>query len=302
MGMQINRLLELVYILLHRKSVPVNELADKLSVSRRTIYRDIEALSMAGIPIYTGKGKEGGVSLLPDSVLTKSILTEHEQNEILTALHGLSNINVSESDNVLKKLSSIFNKTATNWLQVDFSDWGKSIDYFYYLKTAILERRIVEFDYYDSKGNKSFRHVEPVQLWFKSKSWYLKGFCLAKQSIRVYKLTRIKHLVVTDSYFPERVLPDVQDSLATDDKQAENKVVIKLRIDSEMKYRLVEDFEEDEIAEQPDGSYIITVPWKDGGWVQGFVLSYGEYIEVLEPEHFRDDIKNKVKKIYKKYY
>jgi len=298
--MQINRLLELVFILLHRKNVPARELAELLGVSRRTIYRDIEALSIAGIPIYTEKGKSGGVSLLSSSVLTKSILSEQDQNEVLTALHGLSNMHISEADQVLKRLSTIFNKTVTNWLHVDFSDWGRANDYFYDFKSAILERRITKFDYYDSKGDKTFRCVEPIQLWFKSKSWYLKGFCLTRESMRVYKLTRVKNLVVTDNHFLERVLSDTNDTFTDDDTR--NEAVIKLRIEQEMKCRFIEDFEEDEIDEQPNGGCIITLPWREGDWVHGFVLSYAEHVEVLEPEHFREAIKNRVKKIYKKYF
>ncbi|MCL2593878.1 MAG: WYL domain-containing protein, partial [Defluviitaleaceae bacterium] len=85
-------------------------------------------------------------------------------------------MNISEADQVLKKLSTIFNKTATNWLAVDFSDWSGANDYFNDFKAAILERRIAEFDYYNSYGDKTTRRIEPIQLWFKSKSWYLKGF------------------------------------------------------------------------------------------------------------------------------
>ncbi|MCL1862373.1 MAG: HTH domain-containing protein [Defluviitaleaceae bacterium] len=156
MNMQIVRLLEIVYILLHRKIVPARVLAEQLGVSRRTIYRDIETLGMAGIPIYTEKGKGGGVSLLPNSVLNKSVLSEQEQNEILDALHGLSKMNVSETDKVLKKLSMMFNKTATKWLAVDFSDWSNANDYFNQFKTAILEKYVAEFDYYNKLQPKDF--------------------------------------------------------------------------------------------------------------------------------------------------
>jgi len=301
--MQINRLLELVYILLHRKSVSASELAEQFGVSPRTIYRDVETLSIAGIPVYTKKGRSGGIALLPNFVLVKSILSEQEQSEILNALHGLSNMNISDSNHVLKRLSAIFDKTATDWLKVDFSDWGKAKDYFYAFKAAILERRISEFEYYDSQGNKTFRCVEPIQLWFKSKSWYLKGFCLTRQDIRVYKLTRIKNLLVTDKHFSERALPGIQDNASPNDDEAKNESLIKFRIEPEMKHRLIEDFFENEIEEEPEkGSYVVTLPWKEGDWVHGFVLSYGEYIEVLEPEHLREAIKNKVKKIFEKYF
>jgi len=294
--MQISRLLELIYILLHRKVVPARELAEQLGVSRRTIYRDIDTLSLAGIPIYTEKGKGGGVTLLPDSVLNKSILSEQEQNEILTALHGLSNMKVAEANQVLQKLSTIFNKTATNWLQVDFSDWSGANDYFNDFKTAILERRIAAFDYYNSYGDKTFRRIEPTQLWFKSKSWYLKGFCLTKQDMRVYKLSRVKNLTVTDTHFLQRECVESQDN--PESRNTQKEIRIQLRIMPEMKFRLFDDFDENQIEEQPDGSFILTVSWEEDNWVHGFILSYGEYAEVLAPEHLRKTIKDKAKKIF----
>ena len=284
--------------MLHRKRVPAKELAEQLGVSRRTIYRDIDALSIAGIPVYTEKGKGGGISLLPDSVLNKSIFSEREQNEILTALHGLSNMKVSEADQVLQKLSRVFDKTATNWLKVDFSDWSEANDYFDDFKIAILEKRVTEFDYYNSFGDKTFRRVEPLQLWFKSKSWYLKGFCLAKQDMRVYKLLRIKNLIVTNNHFSERVLPEADN---TSDTKQQNESIIKFRVCPEAKYRIFDDFDESHIKEQPDGSLIITVTWAEDSWVHGYLLSYGEYAEVLEPESLRNTIKDKAKKISAKY-
>ena len=299
--MQINRLLETIYILLHRKSVSAGELAEQLGVSRRTIYRDLDTLSLAGIPVYTEKGKGGGIRLLSESVLSKAILSEGEQNEILTALYGLSNLKASEADRALQKLSTIFNKTATNWLEVDFSDWSYANDYFNDFKTAIVERRVAVFDYYNSYGEKTHRRVEPLQLWFKSKAWYLKGFCLAKQAMRVYKLSRVKNLVVTEAHFVERDVSDTEENLSVNTDQVQETVKIKLRIAPEMRYRVFDDFSEEEIENQPDGSSVVTLPWSEDNWVYGFVLSFGEYAEVLEPERLRAMIKEKGQKIVARY-
>ena len=71
--MQINRLFEIIYILLDKKTVTANELAKKFEVSSRTIYRDVEILSGAGIPIYTTKGKGGGISILDILYLTSRL-------------------------------------------------------------------------------------------------------------------------------------------------------------------------------------------------------------------------------------
>jgi len=297
--MQINRLFEIIYILLHKKSVPARELAEQFGVSTRTIYRDIDTLSSAGIPVYTEKGKGGGISLLPGFVLNKSILSEQEQNEILSALHSLSNIKTGDTDKVLNKLSSIFNKTAVNWLKVDFSGWSYENDFFNDFKIAITERRIAEFDYYNSYGEKTFRRVEPIQLWFKSKAWYLKGFCLIKQDVRLYKMSRIKNLAVTDEHFSERNLFDAPDN--PDNCREQQNVLIKLRIEPEMAYRVFDDFYESMVEKQPDGSFIATAMWVENNWLYDFLLSFGENAEVLEPEHIRKIIKDKAQKISERY-
>lgn len=300
--MQINRLFEIVYILLHKKKVSATELAVQLGVSRRTICRDIDTLSIAGIPVYTEKGKNGGISLLPDFVLDKAILSEQEQNEILTALHGLAHVKTGATADILNRLTSIFNKPAINWLEVDFSDWDYSNN-FENFKSAILESRVVAFDYYNSFSEKTFRRVEPMQLLFKHKSWYLKAFCLIKHGMRLYKLTRVNNLVVTDENFP------VRDLLATEsdnDSQTVHReridIKIKLRIAPEMTYRVFDDFDEKMIEKQPDGSFIVTRTYPEDNWVYGYVLSFGEYVQVLEPFHLREIITTKIEKMSENYF
>ena len=298
--MQINRLFEIIYILLHKKRVSARELAGQFGVSTRTIYRDIDTLSLAGIPVYTEKGKGGGISLLPDFVLNKSILSEQEQNEILAALHGLQSARPSEASQVLGKLSAVFNKTAANWLEVDFSDWSWANTSFDDFKAAILGRRIAEFDYFNRYGEKTFRRIEPVQLWFKSRAWYVRGFCLTKQDMRLYKLSRVKNLVVTDKHFAERDLLDAPDASAENDGWKQP-ATIKLRIAPEMAYRAYDEFDEAMMEKQADGSFVVSITWTEDNWTYGFILSFGEYIEVLEPAHMREIIKDKAQKISEKY-
>ena len=299
-----NRLFEIVYILLQKKSVTSKELAERFNVSKRTIYRDVDTLSLAGIPVYTEQGKGGGISLLPDYVLNKSILSEQEQTEILSALQGLSNVTTAETNLVLQKLSAIFNKTAANWLEVDFSSWGFANGKFFSdFKTAILEHRIVEFNYFSSYGEKTHRRIEPVQLWFKSRTWYVKGFCLARLDIRLFKLTRVKDLTVTDEHFPERDLSAIRPS-PVPDGHLKRDVTLKLKIEAiepKMAYRVLDEFDEDMAEKQPDGSFIATVTFQEDEWLYGWILSFGDYIEVLEPEYIREIVKNKTLKTAKKY-
>ena len=298
--MQTTRLFEIIYILLHRKQVSAGELADQLGVSTRTIYRDIDTLSLAGIPVFSQKGKGGGIRLMPDFVLNKSMLSEQEQNEILSALHGLATIRTDDTRQVLEKLSATFNKTARNWLEVDFSEWHYENDFFNELKVAILERRIAQFDYYNSAGEKTARRVEPIQLWFKSTSWYLKAFCLTKQDMRIYKLSRIKDLVVGDERFSERDLLLLLDDSAREEEMPEM-ITLKLRIGREMAYRVYDDFLEREIEKQADGSFLITGTTPETQGLIPFLLPYGRYLEVLEPAQLRARIKAEAEQMLKKH-
>jgi len=297
--MQMNRLFQIIYILLDKDNVTAKALAERFDVSQRTIYRDIDALSLAGIPVYTERGKGGGISLLPDFVLNKSILSAQEQNEILSALQGLTAIKTMESDRVLQKLSTIFNKSAVPWLEVDFTNWSLAREsIFHDFKLAILEHRIVRFDYYSTFGEKTCRSVEPIQLWFKSRSWYIKAYCLTRQDIRIFKLARVRNLTITDAHFDERDLLAILPNDGHASRQKPDTTLV-LKIAPEMAYRVYDDFECG--ALQEDGSYIVSVTWPEDEWVYGMILSFGEYAEVLEPEHIKKIIKKKSQKILEKY-
>jgi len=297
--MQANRLFEIIYMLLNKNIVPAREIAEHFGVSTRTIYRDLDVLSLAGVPVYAEKGKGGGIGLLPDFVLNKSILSEQEQNEILTALQGLSAVKTAETGRVLQKLSAVFNKSAIPWLDVDYNGWSFSKENaFHDFKMAILERRVARFDYYGTFGDKTSRRIEPIQLWFKFKAWYIKGYCLDRQDIRLFKLTRVRNLTITDEHFPARDLLSPAIGQTQDERQKPD-ITIKLKIAPEMTYRVYDDFES--ARQQADGSHIVSATWPEGDWLYGFILSFGEYAEVLEPESLKNIIKHKASGISKKY-
>jgi len=298
MILQASRLFEIIYLLLNKDRVTAKELAERFGVSTRTIYRDVDAISLAGIPVYTEKGKGGGISLLPDFVLNKSILSEHEQSEILASLQGLTQIQSADADNVLQKLSTVFNKTAAKWLEVDFTDWSfEQQDFWSSFKTAILQKLVVEFDYYSSYSEKTRRRVEPLQLWFKSRNWYLKAYDLAKCDIRLFRLSRIRNMDTTDEVFTERNLL-TENVISSPPSSKRPDVTLKLRIKPEMAHRVLDEFASVVEDQEADGSYIVSFCWPEDNWVYGTILSFGEYIEVLEPEHIRDIIREKARNIY----
>lgn len=296
--MQSNRLFEILYILLNKKRVTAKELAERFEVSTRTIYRDVDAISLTGVPIYTEKGKGGGISLMPDFMMNKTVLNDNEQQEILASLQGLSQLNMTQTATTIEKLSATFNKTTTDWLEVDFSEWeSDNKQLFAVLKTAILQGHIIEFDYLTPDGTVLRRQVEPMKLWFKSKAWYLKAFCLLRQSARIFKLTRMRNLTLTDMNFSGRVIQPDPDLVNPD--LLKPMINFKFKLEPAVAYRIFDDFGGGEL--QGDGSYIVNVSWPEDDWLYGLILSYGEHIEIIEPAHARALIREKIEKVYKKY-
>ncbi|MBU5676108.1 YafY family transcriptional regulator [Alkaliphilus sp. MSJ-5] len=299
--MQMNRLFEIIYILLGKKRITAKELSEHFEVSQRTIYRDIETLSAAGIPIYTNKGKGGGISLLDNFVLNKSILSEQEQNEILMSLQTLNAVQFPDIEPVLHKLSTLFKKQSMNWIDVDFSHWGSDENErqkFNLLKTAIQNGNVLIFDYFSSYGEKTKRTIEPIRLIFKEQSWYIYGFCRSKNDFRLFKITRIKNLSQLNETFrresPNNIYNGFQDH--------NNKIVeLVLKIEGKMAYRIYDEFNPEYILKNLDGSFTVTAIFPEGEWIYSYVLSYGDFAEVLEPKHVRDTIKRRLENGLKKY-
>ena len=294
-----NRLFEIVYILLQKKKVTAKELADRFEVSTRTIYRDIETLSMANIPIYASKGKDGGIGILDEYVLNRTILSEEEQNQILFALQSIKKVVGQEEEAVLSKLSTLFNKKVEDWIKIDFSNWDRDSekeDRFNKIKTAILNRKQIEFVYYNSNGEESKRIVEPLRIWFKDKSWYLISYCKLKEDYRIFKIARIKEIKILEEHF-ERELPKEK----KEEKYKLKNILLELEINKEMAYRVYDEFESEEISKNKKGDFIIKVEYPEGEWVYGFILSFGEYIKVLSPDKVKRIVKTKLEKTLKNY-
>ncbi|MEQ8176303.1 MAG: YafY family protein [Syntrophomonadaceae bacterium] len=300
--MQINRLFEMVYILLNKKTATAKQLADHFEVSTRTIYRDIETLSAAGIPIYTSKGKGGGIGLLGDFVLNKSVLSAREQNEILISLQSMQALTFPDIEPVLNKMSLLFNKAQTSWIEVDFSRWGSESaerNKFSLLKNAIINKQVISFDYFSSYGEKTSRPVEPLKLVFKSQGWYLYGFCRLKEKPRIFKISRIKNLLVGKETFARETPAETNELNTLPPPMI--MVDITLKIDARMAYRVYDEFPEKDIRLSQDGSFLIEIALPEDEWICGYILSFGPYAQVLEPVHLRDKIAQRLRETSKHY-
>ncbi len=293
------RLFEIVYLLLLKKKLTAKELAERFEVSQRTIYRDIEALCQAGIPVTTDRGLGGGIALMDTFVLDSAVLSGRERNEIISALQGLRSVKDPDAGRVLDKLSAIFGIGKQDWINVDFTGWGmEQKDRFSCIKRAVINKLVIEFGYYSSYGEFTQRAAEPLQLWFKDRAWYLVAFCRAKKDVRLFKLSRMRDVRVKDEAFERRMPLGFKASL---EPPGAGLLTMKLKIDASQAYRVYDEFEGEGIEKFPDGGFIVTVTYPAGEWVIGYILSFGCHAEVLSPAELRDEIKVRLKKTLELY-
>ena len=297
--MQIDRLIQIIFLLLRHENITAKQLAQELGVSTRTIYRDINTLSIAGIPITSQKGYGGGLSLLEGFALDKSYFTQEEQSNIIQALQILKSSHYPDADRTLNKVAGLFSHTLqSDWLEIDFSYWGspeKERRNMTALERAVINKYVIKFTYYNSELTITEQTVEPLKLLFKSHSWYLIAFSRRREEIRTYKLSRIRNLQITDQLF-DRTLP-ADFSLTPAYQEEYNIPLFKLRFSEKIAYKVYDEFQEEYIKKLEDGTLEVTFRYQLSDWTFLYLLSFGEYVEIIEPVEARMLLKEKAQKI-----
>jgi predicted DNA-binding transcriptional regulator YafY len=298
--MEQSRLFKIVYHLLEKGKSTAPELAEKFEVSIRTIYQDLDTISAAGIPIYATQGKGGGIFIMQDFVLNKSLLSEQEKEQILMALQGISATEHNQTDELLMKLSGLFQSKVTNWIEVDFSEWYKNTpnyDVFNLIKNAIFNQYTITFSYFAREGNYSNRTVEPIKLIFKNKDWYLYGFCLLRNDFRFFKLTRIKDLEISSDTFIREVKSSHEIETVIKNK---NFIHAKLKFSPKVAFRVYDEFT-DNVSKDNQGNLYVNIDLPDNETLFSYILSFGDNVEILEPDYLRHSMKEKLALMLEKY-
>lgn len=294
----VDRLFQIVYMLMEKPQMTAKELAEVFEVSERTIYRDVDKLTLAGIPIYTNQGKNGGISILPDYVLNKTVLTKDEKDRILESLNALSEVTFSKDREMMSKLHAFLGEQHQDWIEIAFSSWGNSEEeasVFAKIKDAILEHRFMEIMYSGNQGASTERKIKPLKLCFKDQAWYLYAYCCLREDYRFFKLKRISKLTVLDAHFePEkvgRVLPQSSRDYAQNIKT----VRVTLEISPDMAFRAYEELDNLSVTEH--GTLVCTMDVTDENWLVSYILSYGSHIRVLEPPEIKEKVMQEIEKM-----
>ncbi|MYV17811.1 helix-turn-helix transcriptional regulator [Furfurilactobacillus milii] len=301
--MKSNRLFQMIYLLMNHNKVDAPSLAEQLDVSVRTVYRYVDDLSAAGVPIYVLQGRNGGIALLPEYKIDNTIVNKQEQTNILAALNGLKNLGVDNNETV-EKLSALFHQQPVAWITIDPSTWSDSRNQkstLAKLRDAIIHSRLITFNYLSAKNEYLPREVFPYQVIFKDKAWYLRGYSVERRADRLFKLSRIDHLRVTNKQsLAEGKQPWLTDHSAQQSSAA-NQIDIQLHADAVLKYRLFEAFPTNQIVQQSNGDYLINTKMNDDDWLITYLLSFGSHLTVVQPSSLRQRMKDEIQKCLNHY-
>lgn len=298
--MKLHRLIEIIILLMNRHTVTAADLAERFKVSTRTVYRDIEVLSASGVPIFTSQGVGGGISIMEDYSINRTLLSDNDKDSILIALQTLQSTKYPETESVVEKLGSIFKGNTGDWIKIDFSPWGadpNSNNRFSDIKTAILQTKIIEIEYINSHNIRSMRTIEPMQLEFKYQAWYLYGYCMLRKDYRTFRISRIKKVKITDKMFDRNQIHITENTQNEIIHRESPYVHLKLQFTKEALFRLYDDYDVDIIKENGDGTYGIEVNYPDDDWLIGYLLSFGSYVKVLEPDRIKNILNEKILKM-----
>ena len=300
---KMERLISIVMILLQKNIVSTTEFSQLFNVSKRTILRDMETLGYANIPIYAINGVHGGYGIMDEYKLDKRLLSSKDLENILTALGGLGQILFSdEVELTLKKIDAMVG--SASWkgsIHLSFYDWEGRSEILQTLNTcqeSILKNKLVSFDYIDKDGMTTKRVIEPYQLHFSEMSWYLKGFCLHRQSNRIFKLSRIDHLHMDEQTFTPRDYVLEQEHNASYQPQL---VAIKALIPPSVKDQFIERYGRKSIEDYSSEYLLATIQVPQNSTGFQFLASFGTNLEILEPKSYVEEFRNYLNQMIHKY-
>jgi predicted DNA-binding transcriptional regulator YafY len=297
-ALKLERLLAIIMMLLNRKQMNAKELADYFEVSQRTIYRDIDAINQAGIPIVSYMGAEGGFGILEGYKLKENFFDDSEINSLIAVLKNLNNtVNNKKISLTMEKLETLkadkkadhSNDNAIR-INIDYNNWNsnnKDKEKLKSINKAIYEKRIICFNYINVKGEDTHRIVEPLSLLLKDFSWYLQGYCRSKEDYRLFKVRRMRMVKVTEDYFTRNAPP--LEALDYSEEWYKDKTVIDtiLKFKVEAKTRVIDSFSEDQIHFLEDNTIEVHFKAPKDNWLVELILGFGSQVEVIEPPELR---------------
>ena len=300
--MKIERQIGILSILLQQDTVTAPYLAEQFEVSRRTINRDIEELCRAGIPIATRQGAGGGISIMENYKINRTVFTTTEMQDILAGLRSLDSVNgTNRYGQLMEKLSAGSSDfmTGNQSILIDLSSWYKDslAPKIETIRDAIEENRQLEFLYFSPKGENR-RIIEPYYLIFRWSSWYVWGWCSQREDFRLFKLNRMEEIHLRETSFEKREVS--MPNLETE-KIFPGGIRVKAIFEKDCKWRLVEEFGPDCFEKTEDGKLLFQADYTDKENLLTWLLTFGDRAVLLEPKKLREEISTMLERMRNNY-
>lgn len=301
--MKVNRLVSMIMILLDKERIGAQELADLFEVSPRTIYRDIDAINMAGIPIRSISGVGGGFEIMQQYKIDQKVFSTADLSAIMMGLSSLAGmVRGDELVHALAKVKSFIPAERAkdialkaNQINIDLSSWmgnGNIQPYLEMIKTALQQSKLLSFEYIAHHGKKTARTAEPYQLVLKSNHWYLQGYCHKRNDFRLFRLSRMSNLQIQEETFTPRDYP--KPTLDSADIFETMQTKIKIRIHQSVLDRVLDFCSYEDLSPDGDAYYIVRFPFIENEYHYDILLGFGDKCECLEPLHIRAEMKRKI--------
>ena len=308
--MKVDRLVSMIMILLEKRRVGAQELAEMFEVSPRTVYRDMEAINQAGIPVRSIPGVGGGFEIMPGYKVDRKAFSADDLSALLMGLNSLSGVMQGDAfRHALAKVRSLIPEEQARAIElkasqvcIDPRPWmggGHIARHLDSIKEALQQSRLISFTYTDGHGNRTERTVEPVQLVLKSSHWYVHAFCRSRNGFRLFRLSRMSDLRMLDETFTPRDCPkptleleEILETLQTD---------IQLRIHASVLDRVLDFCPPERVT--PDGAeyYLVDCPFIKRDYYYDMLLSLGDKCECLAPKRVRDELRRRIKRMARIY-
>ncbi|SFJ76159.1 Predicted DNA-binding transcriptional regulator YafY, contains an HTH and WYL domains [Paenibacillus sp. UNC496MF] len=301
--MKIERLFGITMMLLSRRRVNAQTLAEKFEVSHRTIYRDLDTINAAGIPIVAFTGNDGGYEIMEQFRIDRQIVTLEDLQSILSALKGVrASLDDEEMDDLLTRIKALISRSEQKQLEetgetliFDTNLWHgggiKDRTILVQLRQASRNRTVVSFTYTNTEGTHEHREVEPIGLAWKGYAWYLYAYCKLRGDYRTFRLSRLTELRVHLEYFASRGVRMEELDTRWGNQETGSVVELQLLFRPRLRVRVEEAFGPANVEVRDDGSLLVRASCPDNHWMYGMILSYGPDVKVLEPAFVADKIK-----------
>jgi predicted DNA-binding transcriptional regulator YafY len=310
--------MEMVITLQHKELTTASELSDILEVDKKTIYRYINTLISAKVPIHTKKGRYGGFYIDEGFYMKFPNLNKEEMQALLMSSKILNKNNGFIYENQLISAVEKIKRTCID-NSIDYDDLENSgsfninnigsmeklNDKISKINYSISKGRAIIISYFSINKNKlTVRKIEPYTVIFKEGDWYVIGYCHVKEEVSTFKISRIKSIENTSDIYMKPINFSLKEYLKNNWEvfiRGEQEVVVRFDAATADFIKQSKWNVNQQISDNLDGSIIFRVFVNELDEIKNWIMGFGSRAEVIAPGILRGEIKYEIQELSKKY-